>query len=1484
MKPSYLHKVFGILVAGAAVLVLALLMLNVTATAATPAVASQVEPIQFGQTATADKAGASPPVWLVALQQPITPTWGERRRPGRVSKPANAAKLPAAPGNLRISKSVTTGSDDNEVVYNGDRITYTLTIINNGVSTATGIILYDTLPDGLDKVQCADVCHKVVEPHLIPTPLGGFTVVSVTTELTWSIGSLAPDSPNNVAQRVFSARVVGQSDGEVIQNTADLEYDGGVAISNEAGTTVRICVKDEGRATLSGVPTWLSSDLGGTLGLDWGDFDHDGDLDLALGSAVGTTVYRNDQGRLTWFWGNDRYTLGVRWADLDGDGDLELVTVGDSVNHSAVSSGTNYVFGLGGTEFVTGTFQSDSQLLRVEPGDYDGDGDIDLIASTNAISVECPVCLYRNPGNGEFSAPFDECVSEEATANIAPGDPDNDGYLDLALGLFPNTTRLLLNRGVTSTTGSPFTSIMDVDKSTAFLPYDFAWGDFDRDGYLDLAAAFPLERKARIYRNDGGGGFEPGLEFPTSQFRTPEAVEWGDFDGDGYLDLVVADAPPRIYLNSGDKNGYSSKDFFSQARFIELPQEVAGGQIWATAAADEDNDGDLDLALGNWKGASLLLTTFAPFLDTRLTQEIGSWSASSVAWGDVAGDGYLDLLFGSGGRTANARLYRNQQGYFSLDVPLDSKYGPHSVALGHVDHDGQLDIALGAVWLQDRIYLSQDRPATGEWKFSYELSSSSYSLVWGDAEGDGDLDLLAGTDGPNVLYVNQGASLDTTPAWTSAQADDTRSLAWADYDNDGYPDFAAGNWGQRNRIYRNNGDYSFSLAWSSSFLSHTTSVAWGDYNGDGYLDLAMGNGGGGAKGERNLIYENAGGAFGQTPIWRSDALSKTTSLAWGDWDNDGDLDLAVGNDGESDQVYTNQGSAPGSPRLLWLWTSAEAYRTSGVAWGDRDSDGDLDLAISQAGGGQNGFYENNYVLPAHLTNPSTKAMPLPNNSSYLVITRPGTTTVAYFFSSAELLAYPSPPTLTVRYRLFDPDGAREGSDPDAPGDAIAGIRYQYSLDGGGTWHDAREGVGASSATTSTSRLGQEATFVWDARKDWAISDDARFRITIIHQNTVGPVQRASTSAISPPFRVRGTSCVWPMGPSFTMDPDPPQPGDEVTFEGSILEGEGPLTFSWDFGDGTGAQGQVVRHTYAIVGVCPVKMRVTSKPCPIARVVTATRTIMMGGVVYLPIIAKSIAADGAGSTTPTEALPMPEIGLWKGPVPNVEQAQPPETGPQPSAGGDQGPAGPMSVGSATSGGVFPPNVPTTTASISITITPAAGIHGQPSINADGSRIAFWSTGDLELEQCSQRQFVEIGPILVVDDDDNNPDVRDFYVNALNDLGATYDIWDTNNSDNEPDLAALSGYAGVIWFTGHEYGGYAGPGPASETALASFLDGGGFLFVSSQDYLWDRGQTGFMRDYLGLSSYANDALASLGSWHRQRLWRAGAVFAKLPLLQL
>ena len=107
------------------------------------------------------------------------------------------------------------------------------------------------------------------------------------------------------------------------------------------------------------------------------------------------------------------------------------------------------------------------------------------------------------------------------------------------------------------------------------------------------------------------------------------------------------------------------------------------------------------------------------------------------------------------------------------------------------------------------------------------------------------------------------------------------------------------------------------------------------------------------------------------------------------------------------------------------------------------------------------------------------------------------------------------------------------------------------------------------------------------------------------------------------------------------------------------------------------------------------------------------------------------------------------------------------------------------------------------------------------------------------------------VLLVDDDNNAPDGLSAYTSVLDELGVQYTVWDTNDSNLEPAVASMRAHSPVLWFSGNASGNpRSGPNATSETELISYLQGGGCLILSAQDYLDDMGTTNFMNDYLGL----------------------------------
>ena len=326
-----------------------------------------------------------------------------------------------------------------------------------------------------------------------------------------------------------------------------------------------------------------------------------------------------------------------------------------------------------------------------------------------------------------------------------------------------------------------------------------------------------------------------------------------------------------------------------------------------------------------------------------------------------------------------------------------------------------------------------------------------------------------------------------------------------------------------------------------------------------------------------------------------------------------------------------------------------------------DGDGDLDLGYSQSSPtGFSGYYRNGTITPSqHFPQFADylRTMPLPNNPPYAAVPRPGDTSDAYLWSSSELLGLGSSPTVTIVYTQYDADGARRI--PEVAGDPLARTIFEFSLDGGATWKRASAASGSGPALTNTHRLGVAGIFIWDARKDQAISDDARFRVRLVPQLAHGPTQRGSTIGVSPPFRIRAlaANCIWPDGPTFAMSSDPPVPGASTYLTGSLIAGTGPLTYTWQYSDKiTPTLGQVTSHQFITATNYAITLTVTGPACPKTRPVVVTRvwgpTAPSGDltpVLYLPLMLLNplpgAAAADALETEPTatvEVTPTVEI--------------------------------------------------------------------------------------------------------------------------------------------------------------------------------------------------------------------------------------------------
>ncbi|NOX67890.1 MAG: CRTAC1 family protein [Gammaproteobacteria bacterium] len=332
-----------------------------------------------------------------------------------------------------------------------------------------------------------------------------------------------------------------------------------------------------------------------------------------------------------------------------------------------------------------------------------------------------------------------------------------------------------------------------------------AWGDYDNDGDLDLIVTF-RDAPVRLYRNDRNGFEEVGsrLGLPTDG-GNPRSVAWGDYDGDGDLDLYIGysghDGPAnRLFRN--DLEG-------EQAGFTDVA-ETAGVAIQGitrqVSFIDYDADGDLDLYVALRASVNRLLqNNDGVFTDVTFSSGIMEPRRTvGACWFDMDADGDLDLF------TANQNgdrdgMFRNDEGTFSdvaIELNMDSPRRPLNeggvgCAVTDFDTDGDLDLYVAA-YGDDMLYRNNGDGTFTDVAPEMGVANEHHIVtgVWGDVQHDGrpDLYIVGYINGkprtPDYLYVNEGDHFINRLPDNVAQNDTDHGVQWADFDQDGDLDLA----------------------------------------------------------------------------------------------------------------------------------------------------------------------------------------------------------------------------------------------------------------------------------------------------------------------------------------------------------------------------------------------------------------------------------------------------------------------------------------------------------------------------------------------------------------------------------------------------------------------------------------------------------------------------------------------------------------------
>ncbi len=386
----------------------------------------------------------------------------------------------------------------------------------------------------------------------------------------------------------------------------------------------------------------------------------------------------------------------------------------------------------------------------------------------------------------------------------------------------------------------------------------------------------------------------------------------------------------------------------------------------------------------NWLTAGLVLAlttaTQAAYF-TKVTSGpvvTDGGDSRSVDFIDYDNDNDLDLYITNGPKLGAVNfLYRNNgDGTFTKvtgDDAVTVALAYDGATFGDYDNDGDLDLFV-ATWWGNVDLLCENN---GDGTFTRITSAPVATLAghgeagsWADWDNDGDLDLYVANSGGDLkdfVYINDGTG-NFARILTGQLATDTdtkRVGAWGDYDNDGDLDlFIATESANPNRLYQNQGGGVLTQVNAGAITSDNAfcfSGSWGDYDNDGDLDLFATSAGSQAS---NLFNNQGNGTFIEiTSGAQVTDIANCVSSGWADIDNDGDLDLFVttgfGSLTQKNRLYINNGDGTFT-RDITDPTTIDNGWTYGCAFGDIDRDGDLDLAIAKCAGAaeNNGLFLN----------------------------------------------------------------------------------------------------------------------------------------------------------------------------------------------------------------------------------------------------------------------------------------------------------------------------------------------------------------------------------------------------------------------------------------------------------------------------------------------------------------------------------------------
>ena len=691
---------------------------------------------------------------------------------------------------------------------------------------------------------------------------------------------------------------------------------------------------------------------------------------------------------------------GAAWFDYDNDGDQDL--------YMTNREGNNWLFDNDGGIFTdvavtAGAADGTGEGAGVAAADFNNDGCVDLYLANTYEDA-----LLQNNCDGTFTDVYAGSGLEDSDirrgTSASWGDYNEDGLLDLyvshhmpaplATTIVGDTEQdyLFHNDG-----DGTFTDVSDMLLGTNRIGRAFitGWTDYDRDGDADLYMIrdCPFGQNSgpmQLFRNDGGTNGTTDWTF--TEISASVNADWcqngmglavGDYDNNGWMDFFFTDngagtdsypdASERggavllsntagVFTETTDAAGVANTDFSWGANFFDYDLDMDQDLYQVAGAMDPLVSMENTLFQNNNDGT---------FTDVSLSSGglNDPFNSRTSAMGDYDGDGDLDMFVVNYGQ--QAKLFRN-----------DNNNGNNWV---HIELEGTTSNRDGiGAWVEltaggvTQYYETRSGSSLGAgdqngafFGLGSNFSITDVTITWpsGIVQNVGSLGInqshLIVEPAPSELFTDVTVSAGVSFLHDGASVNDMgmgTGAAWFDYDGDGDQDLYVTQRTGANKLFQNNGGVFTDVAAAAGVADATndgSGVAVADYDNDGDKDLFL------ANGDNDVLFRNNGdGTF--TDVTAGSGLESSeerrgTTASWGDFDDDGYVDLYVshhmgiaGNlitgateqEKAQDYVYYNNGDGTFTDVSDMILGATDRQGMGFIGgWTDYDLDGDLDIFV-----------------------------------------------------------------------------------------------------------------------------------------------------------------------------------------------------------------------------------------------------------------------------------------------------------------------------------------------------------------------------------------------------------------------------------------------------------------------------------------------------------------------------------------------------------